>query len=112
MSIRTVMMAAGVAGFATLAGMGLTQAKSAADNDALSAASAPVSLEQAVSIARQTVPGVPSKAQWEQEEGAAHWSVEIVDAKQQVHDLAINATTGAVVHQALDQADHADDERD
>jgi len=75
-------------------------------NDALAVTTATVTLEQAVSIALQTVPGTAVKAEFDNDDGQTVWEVEIVGTdKQQVYELKIDATSAKVVMQGIDKDD-------
>jgi len=86
----------------------LAQARESSDNDAVAAASAAITLEQAIGIAKTTVPGMAARAEFSNDDGVAVWEVEIIDAKQAVTDLEIDAATGNVLKQQADDTDHGD----
>ena len=76
-------------------------------NDALAVTTATVTLEQAVSIALQTVPGTAVKAEFDNDDGQTLWEVEIVATdKQQVYELKIDANSAKVVTQGIDKDDY------
>lgn len=106
-------IAAAVISGVTLAGASMAvQAKNAKENDAIAVTSAAITLEQAVNVAQQAVAGIPAKAEFSTDEGVAVWEVEIVDNNHQVVDIDIDANSGKVLKQEMDQADHEDDEHD
>lgn len=78
-------------------------------NDAVAVLSAPVSMSQATTIAQATVAGQPSQAQFEIEGNSPVWVIELVDAQKHVHELTINAQTGALITEAKDPVDGAKD---
>lgn len=98
----------------TLAGTALVaQAKTNTPDDAIAATSVAVTMDQAVAIATQAVQGSASKAEFENEDGKLMWEVEVVGANKQVYDFKIDATSGKVLKQELDKADHEnEDEND
>lgn len=77
-------------------------------NDAAAVLSVPVSLTQATTLAQASVAGKPSQAQFEIEGNRPVWLIELVDAQQQVHELTIDAQTGALIAQAQDPTDDAE----
>ena len=82
-------------------------------NDALAVTTATVTLEQAVSIALQTVPGRAVKAEFDNDDGQTVWEVEIVATdKQQVYELKIDATSAKVVTQGIDKDDYEIEDED
>lgn len=68
--------------------------------------SLPISQEQAMSIALQTVPGSVTGTELESEDGVTLWEIEILDGSKQTVELAIDANTGEVL------ANHSGDDRD
>lgn len=82
-------------------------------NDALAVTTASVTLEQAVSIALQTVPGTVAEAEFDNDDGQAVWEVEIVGTdKQQVYEVKIDANSGKVIMQGIDEDDYETQESD
>ena len=88
----------------------VAQAKTDTPDDAIAATSVAVTMDQAVAIATQAVPGSASKAEFENEDGKLIWEVEVVGANQQVYDFKIDATSGKVLKQKLDKADHENED--
>ena len=66
-------------------------------------AAASVTMENAVEIALQTVPGDVIGAEFELEHGQAVWEVEILAASQQFYELEIDATSGQLLRQELEE---------
>lgn len=77
-------------------------------NDAAAVLSAPISMAQATTIAQASVAGKPAQAQFDIEGNRPVWVIELVDAQQQVHELTIDAQTGALIAQAQDPTDDAE----
>jgi len=85
------------------------------DNDALAVNNATINLSKALSTALDTVAGKASKIEFSNDDNnKAVWEVEVIDANLQVHDIEIDANTGAVIKNKLDEhdSDRDDDERD
>jgi len=82
-------------------------------NDALAVTTATVTLEQAVTIALQTVPGTAVKAEFSNDDGQTVWEVEIVGTdKQQVYELKIDANSAEVVMQGIDKDDYENEDEE
>ncbi len=79
------------------------------DVDAKAVLNAHVPLTGAVDIALQNVPGTPVAVELEREDGVLLWDVEILDNNQQVMELEIDAMSGAVLKQHIDDDDEQDD---
>lgn len=106
-------IAAAVFSGVALAGASMAvQAKKPSINDAVVVTNASVSIEQAINMAKQVVPGTASKAEFSTDEGKAVWEVEIVAANQQVFDIEVDPTSGKVLKQKLDSADNGDDDHE
>ncbi len=106
-------IAAAVISGVTLAGASMAvQAKNPSVNDAVAATNAAVTLEQAIGIAKQVVPGTASKAEFSTDEAPAVWEIEIIGANQQVFDIEVDPTSGKVLKQKVDKADNGDDDDD
>lgn len=73
-----------------------SEADEAAEKGALAAA-ATVSIEQAVQVGIATHPGKVIEAELEREEGRVVWDLEIVTADGSITELAIDASSGAIV---------------
>ena len=105
--IATVLITAGIAGTAYAA-----QAKEAEINDAIAATSAAITMHYAVDLALQKVPGTAVAAEFEDEDVRAVWEIEIVASNKSVHDLKIDATSGDVLQDRIDDADDDDEDKD
>src|SRR5262245_30801765 len=80
-----------------------------ADNDALKAVKANITLAEAVAIAEQKTGGRASKVEFEQAAEGWVFDVETV-AGEKVSDVHVNADTGAVMSVADDAVDNDDQE--
>lgn len=81
------------------------------ENDAAAAANAKITLNQAVDIALQQVPGTAAKAEFSNDEGQPLWEVEVYNGTS-AFDIEIDANSGNVVKNVADKADQGDDEED
>ncbi len=107
--LKTIVAAALISG--GLAGTAYAvQAKDSADNDAKSAAEATITLNSALEIALQSVPGTAVGVEFENEDGIALWEVEILASNQQVYDLEIDAISGEVLKNKIDKDDREEDD--
>ena len=88
----------------------VAHAKTDTVDDSIAVTSVAVTIDQAVAIATQAVQGSASKAEFENEDGKLMWEVEVVGVDKQVYDFKIDATSGKVLKQELDKADHEDDD--
>lgn len=79
-------------------------ASATAQNDALAAAQAQVSLTQAVAAAEQHAQGKAVKAEFEHAKQGPHYEIEVVSGTK-VFDVRIDASTGAVLSSKQDHAD-------
>lgn len=70
--------------------------------DALLAAQAKITIEQAIDIAIKTVPGTVVSAEFDKEHGQLVWEVEVLTDNQQVMELNIDANDGTVLKQKID----------
>jgi len=79
---------------------------------------AKVSLQQAIQVALGQTPGGLLKAETEEENGALVHQVEVVGADKSIIEFTIDAGTGAILKQSVDQSDtdkhaeHEDEEND
>lgn len=105
--IIAVLITSGVAGTAYQ-----VQANDVKINDALAVTSASVSLNHAVDLALQKVPGTPVAVQFEDNHGKAVWNVEILAYDQTVHVLDIDAASGDLMKNRLDKPDRKNEEND
>jgi uncharacterized membrane protein YkoI len=83
-----------------------------ADSDALGVTSAAITMDQAVSIALQAVPGTAAKVEFEQEDNMTLWEVEVVSSDQQVFELEIDANSGEILEKQGDDDDEDQEDRD
>jgi uncharacterized membrane protein YkoI len=88
------------------------QAKAAETNDAIGATKATVTMNYAVDLALQKVPGTAVSAKYEDEGGRAVWEVEVLATNSEVHDLKVDAASGDVLKDRIDQVDRNDDDED
>lgn len=79
------------------------------ENDASAISSAKVSMNDALKTALTEVPGKPTLAKFENEDGHQQWKVEIASAKG-VYDLTIDANNGRLLHKAMDKRDHEEED--
>jgi len=70
--------------------------------DVQAVSTASVSINKAVEIALAAVPGSVTEAEFEVEDGKSIWEVEVLDANQQMFEIEIDATSGEVLKQELD----------
>ena len=84
------------------------QAKESETNDALTVSNAKVSINSAIELALQKVPGIAVAAEYENDDGESVWEVEVLAANKSVHDLTIDAVTGKVLSNKIDSDDHED----
>jgi len=108
--LNKIIAAAVISGLTLTGTTMVAQAKSTPTNDALEVTSSSVTLEQAIGIAQQAVPGTPAKAEFSKDDGTAVWEVEMINNNQQAFDIEIDATSGKVLKQVADKADHEDDD--
>jgi len=67
---------------------------------------ASIKMNKAVEIALATIPGAAKEAEFEVEDGKSIWEVEVVNADKQVFEVEIDAMSGEVLKQELDDGDH------
>lgn len=79
-------------------------------NDALSSASAKVSIAQAISTAEQHVGGKASRAEFEKTKDGNAYDIEVI-AGAKTFDVRIHADTGQVIASAEDKADRDDNDK-
>lgn len=106
-------LVAALVSIVSLAGIG---SYAAADgkkaNDTIAVTQVPVTQDQAVNIALQSVPGTVRATDFDTDNEAMLWEVEIVDSAGQVFDVEINANTGDVVSQKATDVDEDNDDDD
>ena len=73
------------------------------------AMNAKVTLTDAIDIALENVPGMPIGVDLEYENDIMFWDVEILDDSQQVFEVEIDATSGDVLKQHIENDDEKDD---
>lgn len=113
MNLVKKVLAVTVIGLSGLVGSTMVaQAQESKTNNELAVVSSTVTLEQALNIAKSTIPGTLAKIEYSNDESAPVWEVEVIDANQTTYDLEISATSGKVVKQKVDKADKADNESD
>lgn len=71
-----------------------------------------VSMEEAVQIARDQVPGKVISAELEDEDGKMIWEVEMLAKNRQRHELEIDAATGKLTKQEQEHDEGSDRERE
>ena len=71
-------------------------------NEVAAVKDAPITMISAVEIALAKIPGTPKEAEFEIEDGKSIWEVEVVNADQQVYELEIDANSGEILKQKLD----------
>ncbi|HOV18894.1 PepSY domain-containing protein [Ottowia sp.] len=81
-----------------------TAAFAAAENDALAAANAKVSLTQAISVAEQHAAGKATKAEFERSKQGPVYEVEVVSGAK-VFDVKVDADKGTVIASREDKVD-------
>ena len=81
-------------------------------NDPLAVTQVPISQDQAVNIALQSVPGTVRATDFDNDNEGMLWDIEIIDSTGQAFDVEINANTGDVVSQKADEDEDDDDDGD
>jgi uncharacterized membrane protein YkoI len=99
-------MAIAAAALAAVAGTAAYAAQTA-ENDALAAPAAKVSLSQAVAAAEQRVGGRVVRAEYEQVKAGWAYDVEVVSGAK-VFDVRVDANRGVVLSAVDDKTDHDD----
>lgn len=108
MKATRTLIAALVAG-AGLAGLGSYAL--AGKDGAIDPATLPITQEQAMSIALQSVPGSVTGTELESEDGVTLWEIEVLDGSNRTVELEIDANTGDVLATEIDD-DHDEDDED
>lgn len=89
---------------ASLIGIGSAYAAKSIENDALSIATAKISLTQAIAAAEKHVGGTAARAEFEKDQG--HWVFDIeVVTGHKVMDVKVDSSTGRILAASEDQAD-------
>jgi uncharacterized membrane protein YkoI len=101
--IAAALITAGLAGAAFAA-----QAKEVQLNDAVAASGANLTLNGALNLALQEVPGTAVSAKFEDRNGQSVWAIEILASNQEVRNLLIDSTTGNVLQNSTDHLDRYD----
>ena len=103
MTSLTKILAVAVIGGGIFATAIAAQASPEADmSEAQAATQAKLSYQQAGEAALQRVPGHVIGVEFDADHNQAVWEVEVVDANGDVHELEIDANSGEVVKQELD----------
>ncbi len=66
---------------------------------------AKISLDQAKNIAQNAVPGTVSGVSFNDENGKGVWEADIVDAKKQAYTVKIDAMSGKILSQGLENSE-------
>lgn len=111
--MKTLSKTIAVIGMAVcIAGTSLYAYAESEKNDALAVKSVKISLSEALSSALEKVSGVASEVKFSNDDNQTVWEIEIIDQNQQVHDIEIDANSGAILKNKIDDNDRNDDERD
>ncbi len=70
--------------------------------EAIAMSETSITMDRALEIALSTVPGTAKSVEFDLEKGKSIWEVEVVDVNKRVHELEIDATSGEVLKQKLD----------
>ncbi|MCZ0983552.1 PepSY domain-containing protein [Streptomyces diastatochromogenes] len=103
-------LALGGAGAATAAGTAAAAADSGSGSGthATMQANPKVDIKTAATTAVKTVPGTVTSADLEGGSGKQSWKVDVIDAKGTEHQIAVDATSGKVTGNKVDQDNDAD----
>lgn len=72
----------------------------------------PISLDQAMSIALQNVPGSVVAAELESDDGSVLWQIDVLDGTNRTVEFEIDANTGVVLASESDDEDGDDEDED
>ena len=89
-TLATLVLAAGA--------MAMLDRVSAEPNKFEKAASAKVSMVEAIATARENVSGAVVKTELEQKHDRLIWEIEVVTTEKQVKEVHIDAQTGTIIH--------------
>ena len=95
-----------------ISGVSWIAAANANSDKAAQAATVAIAQDQAVNIALQAVPGTVVESEFESEDGVSLWEIEILDANQQVTEVEVDANTGEILSQKVDNDTDEEDEGD
>ena len=95
-----------------ISGVSWIAAANANSDKAAQAAKVAIAQDQAVNIALQAVPGTVVESEFESEDGVTLWEIEILDANQQVTEVEVDANTGEILSQKVDNDTDENDEED
>ena len=95
-----------------ISGVSWIAAANANSDKAAQAATVAIAQDQAVNIALQAVPGTVVESEFESEDGVSLWEIEILDANQQVTEVEVDANTGEILNQKVDNDTDENDEED
>jgi uncharacterized membrane protein YkoI len=103
--IAALLLAAGLSASAYAA-----QANESEKNDSIAATKAAVTIDHALNLSLQKVPGTAISILFDQgdKNGKAIWKVEILASQGELHDLRIDAQTGVVLNNSIDKKDSED----
>ena len=104
--VTAVVVASAISGVSWIA------AANANTDEAAQAAKVAIAQDQAVNIALQAVPGTVVESEFESEDGVSLWEIEILDANQQVTEVEVDANTGEILSQKVDNDTDEEDEGD
>lgn len=104
--VTAVVVASAISGVSWIA------AANANTDEAAQAAKVAIAQDQAVNIALQAVPGTVVESEFESEDGVSLWEIEILDANQQVTEVEVDANTGEILSQKVDNDTDENDEED
>ena len=95
-----------------ISGVSWVAAANSNTDEAAQAAKVAIAQDQAVKIALQAVPGTVVESEFESEDGVSLWEIEILDANQQVTEVDVDANTGEILSQKVDNENDEVDEGD
>ncbi len=79
-----------------------TMAVLANDNDDIAPNDVAVNIQQALDIALAQVPGSVIEAELENEDGLVVWEITVASAEEQTVEVTIDANSGVIIEQELD----------
>ncbi len=89
-----------------------TYAESQDTNDATGVIDAAITLDQAAAAALEVIPGTVAKIEFSDDDDIAVWEIEVVDNQSITHDIEIDANSGTIIKNEIDQNDNSDDHDD
>ncbi|MFT4730927.1 MAG: hypothetical protein ACI9UN_005460 [Granulosicoccus sp.] len=111
MNKRNAIVTAIVAASA-LSGIGWIAVANANTDKAAEVAKVTIAHDQAVKIALQAVPGSVVESEFESENGVSLWEIAILGANQQVTEIEVDANTGKILSQKIDNDKDDEDSKD